>query len=93
MAFKTLWVLIPKWLLAGLVACFFAYYTGVSHGRAPYELAEQVTKSLAKPITKQSKKVDELIEIKRKSAHENLKNNDYVFDDDNSNKLSDILRG
>uniref|UniRef100_A0A2A4Z125 Uncharacterized protein n=1 Tax=OCS116 cluster bacterium TaxID=2030921 RepID=A0A2A4Z125_9PROT len=81
-----IWALIPKWLLVGLVAYFFAYYMGVSHGREPYKLAAKA-KVIGKNANEKHLKIDE----KGIIANESTQNYDWVFDINATRKLSDIL--
>lgn len=86
-----IWVLIPKWLLVGLAACFFAYYTGISHGREPYKLAANVLAAKAKVIGKNANEQHLKIDQKGIIANEITQNYDWVFDNYTADKLSDIL--
>ena len=86
-----IWALIPKWLLVGLVACVFAYYMGVSHGREPYKLAAKVQAAKAKVIGKNANEKHLKIDEKGIIANESTQNYDWVFDINATRKLSDIL--
>lgn len=86
-----IWSLIPKWLLVGLVACFFTYLTGVSHGREPYKLAAKLQFEKAKVIGKNATEKHLKIDEKGIVANENTENYDWVFDGYVAGKLSDIL--
>ena len=73
--FIRLWALLPNWLLIALIACFFAYFTGVSHGRAPYKLATKLQKERAKLIIKHNNTIKKSIKRKGEKANGQLKNN------------------
>lgn len=68
-----IWALIPKWLLVGLVACFFAYFTGVSHGREPYKLAAKLQEAKTKVIARTFDQTERQIQSKGQKANEAIK--------------------
>lgn len=84
------WAWIPKWALVGAVACFFAYYTGVNHGRAPYELAAKIQDARAAIIIKRTDKIRDVIRQKGKEADETIEIDGCVISDADARKLSDI---
>lgn len=90
MGFNT-WALLPKWLLGGLVACFFCYQMGISHGRTPYKLAAKIQEARAEIIIKRTEEIRDIIELKGRQAHETLDNNECFISDVDARLLSDIF--
>ena len=82
---------IPKGLFIGFIACFFAYYLGVSHGRAPYKLAMAIQDARAEIIIKHTDKIRHMIEQKGKLADEIFETNDCDINDSDAQRLSDII--
>lgn len=82
---------IPKWLLVGIVAGFFSYYLGVSHGRAPYKLALKIQDARAKVIIERADKIRDMIEHKGKQAYEIFNDYECFIDDVDAQRLSDII--
>lgn len=84
------WALIPKWVLVGLAACFFAYYSGVSHGREPYRTAQKLNDAKQVLIVRHSKTDKSTIERLSRQANETIENNECIINDADARKLSDI---
>ena len=84
-----LWALLPKWLLIASVACFFAYFTGVSHGQAPYELAAKISEVEVRHETKIIKQIIDRTNLEERMLNENLKNHVCIIDDSVARQLSD----
>lgn len=82
---------IPKWLLVGLVGCFFSYYLGISHGRAPYKLAVKIQDARATVIVKRADKIRDMIEQKGRLADEIFSDNECFVDGLDAQRLSDII--
>ncbi|MBL1421785.1 MAG: hypothetical protein COC24_014845 [Alphaproteobacteria bacterium] len=82
---------IPKWLLVGLAGCFFCYYLGISHGRAPYKLAVKIQDARARVIVKRADKIRDMIEQKGRLADEVFSDNECLLDGLDAQRLSDIV--
>lgn len=82
---------IPKWLLIGVVAGFFSYYLGISHGRAPYKLAAEIQGARAKMIIKRADRIRDMIEQKGRQAYEIFNDNECIISDVDAQRLSDIV--
>lgn len=87
------WALVPKWLLVGLVACFFAYYTGVSHGREPYKLAAKVQEAKATVIARAATKEHQEIDEREKVLNETIEIDYCTISDADARKLSNYKGG
>ena len=80
--------LMPKWVPVAIVAGFGIYYTGVSHGRAPYKQAAAISAATSKVVTKNFDLKEIQTRKNGEKANEALKNVECFIDDDMANWLS-----
>ncbi|MCJ8325198.1 MAG: hypothetical protein HRU29_11705 [Rhizobiales bacterium] len=90
MVLMRIWKLVPKWLLVALATYVFGYYTGVGHGRAPFETAQKVRDAQQVLIVRHSKTDISTIKQQSEQANETTKNNECMLGADDADGLSDI---
>ena len=71
------------------MACFIAYFTGVSHGRAPYELVAKISEVEVRYETKIIKQIIDRTNLEERVLNENFKNHVCIIDDNVAKQLSD----